>query len=295
MTARWRELARRGLVALMGGPTLVTGPGDGVVVERLAPLESRLLGETRTIDVYLPPSYTTETTRRYPVLYANDGQDMQAVDLIGALDSLQQSGRMAATIVVAIHATDRLQDYGTAYVPNAQGLGARADRYGQFLLMELMPLIERRYRVERGPAHTAIMGWSLGGLSAFDLAWRHPDRFGRVGVFSGSFWWRTDDRDPAAKQASRIMHRRVRETPGHPSLRLWFETGLRDEHADRDSDGVIDAVQDTEELVLELERKGYRRGRDMAHVTVEGSHDLSTWRRLLPEWLGWAFPAAPGD
>ncbi len=291
MTARWRELARRGLVALMGGPALAFGTRDRVVVERLAPFESRLLGETRTIDVYLPPGYATDSTRRYPVLYANDGQDMEAVNLVGALDSLQQSGRMAATIVVAIHATERVQDYGTAYLLNAQGLGARADRYGQFLFTELMPLIEHRYRVEPGPAHAAIMGWSLGGLSAFDLAWRHPDRFGRVGVFSGAFWWRTDDRDAAAKQASRIMHRRVRETPGHPSLRMWFETGLRDEHADRDGDGVIDAVQDTEELVIELERKGYRRGRDIVHLTVEGTHDLPTWKRLLPEWLVWAFPA----
>jgi enterochelin esterase-like enzyme len=156
-----------------------------------------------------------------------------------------------------------------------------------------MPLIEQRYRTARGPTHTAIMGWSLGGLSAFDLAWRHPDRFGRVGVFSGAFWWRTDDRNVAAKQASRIMHRRVRETPGNPALGMWFETGLRDEQADRDGDGVIDAVQDTEELVLELERKGYRRGRDMVHLTVEGTHDLPTWRRLLPEWLVWAFPPAP--
>lgn len=293
MLARWRDLARRGLVALMGGPTLALGPRDGVVIERLAPFESRLLGETRIIDVYLPNGYATDSTRSYPVLYANDGQDMEAVNLAGALDSLQQLGRMAPVIVVAIHATERVLDYGTAYVPNAQGLGTRADRYGEFLLTELMPLIERRYRTARGPVHTAIMGWSLGGLSAFDLAWRHPDRFGRVGVFSGAFWWRTDDRDVAAKQASRIMHRRVRETPGTPALSMWFETGLRDEHADRDGDGVIDAVQDTEELVIELERKGYRRGRDMVHLTVEGTHDLVTWRRLLPEWLVWAFPA-PG-
>lgn len=290
MLARWRDLARRGLVALMGGPTLALGSRDGVVVERLAPIESRLLGETRIIDVYLPNGYTTDSTRSYPVLYANDGQDMEAVNLAGSLDSLQQLGRMAPVIVVAIHATERVLDYGTAHVPNAQGLGTRADRYGQFVLTELMPLIEQRYRTARGPTHTAIMGWSLGGLSAFDLAWRHPDRFGRVGVFSGAFWWRTDDRNVAAKQASRIMHRRVRETPGNPALGMWFETGLRDEQADRDGDGVIDAVQDTEELVLELERKGYRRGRDMVHLTVEGTHDLPTWRRLLPEWLVWAFP-----
>lgn len=288
--ARWRELARRGLMALMGGPTMLFGARDQIVVERLPPLESRLLGEPRLIDVYLPRTYATDTLRSYPVLYANDGQDMKAVDLAGMLDTLQRSERMAPVIVVAIHATERVQDYGTAGIPNAQGLGARADRYNQFLLTEVMTLIEARYRIASGPASTAIMGWSLGGLSAFDLAWHHPERFGAVGVFSGAFWWRTDDRDVPAKQASRIMHRRVHETPGHPALRIWFETGLQDEASDRDGDGVIDAVQDTGELVAELEKKGFRPGRDVVHITVAGGHDLPTWKRLLPEWLVWAFP-----
>lgn len=291
--ARWRDFAQRSLSALMGNPTPVEVSRNGAraTVEHLPPFDSRLLGETRTIDVYLPRDYATENLLAYPVIYANDGQDMGAVDLAGTLGSLCDANRMTPVIIVAIHATERVRDYGTAYVPNAQGLGAGADIYGQFLAAELMPLVESRYRVGRGPSQTAIMGWSLGGLSAFDLAWRHPDLFGAVGVFSGAFWWRTDDGDVAARQASRIMHRRVRETPGHPMLRMWFESGQQDEGADRDGDGVIDAVQDTEELIAELERKGYRRGRDMVHLTVEGRHDLPTWQRLLPEWLSWAFPA----
>lgn len=287
--ARWRDLARRGLVALVGGQSLAVGTRDDVVVERLPPFESRLLGESRIVDVFLPRGYRDGDSASYPVLYANDGQDMEAVDLRGILDSLQRTGRMAPVIVVAIHATERVQDYGTAYLPNAQGLGARADRYGQFILSELATMIEARYRVAPGPA--AIMGWSLGGLSAFDLAWRHPERFGTVGVFSGAFWWRTDDSSVEAKQTSRIMHRRVRETPGHPALRMWFETGRQDEQDDRDRDGVIDAIQDTEELVVALERKGYRRGLDVVHLTIDGRHDLPTWKRILPEWLAWAFPA----
>jgi enterochelin esterase family protein len=293
--ARWRQLVRRGLLALMGGPTMVVGARAQVVVERLQPVESRLLNESRIIDVYLPRDYATDTLRTYPVLYANDGQDMEAVDLAGTLDRLQRTGRMAPIIVVAVHATLRVQDYGTACILNAQGLGARADRYGQFVLTEVMPLIDTRYRVASDPAGTAIMGWSLGGLSAFDLAWRQPARFGVVGVFSGSFWWRTDERDAAAKQASRIMHRRVRESMGRPALRMWFETGLQDETSDRDGDGAIDSVQDTGELVGELERKGYRPGVDVVHVTVNGSHDLPTWKRVLPEWLVWAFPGDPQE
>ena len=284
----WRERWRRGLVAL--GPALAFGARDQVEVERLPPFESRILGETRTIDVFLPRGYADGRNGSYPVLYVNDGQDMSTIDLRRILDSLQETGAMAPVLVVAVHATERVLDYGTAGIANAQGLGTRSERYQRFLLDELMPLIDVRYRVARGPATTAIMGWSLGGLSAFDLAWQHPDRVSAVGVFSGAFWWRTDDSSPAVKQASRIMHRRVRETTSHPAVRMWFETGRQDESADRDADGVIDAIQDTEELIAELSRKGYRRGVDMVHLTVEGGHELATWKRLLPEFLTWAYP-----
>ena len=85
-------------------------------------------------------------------------------------------------IVVAIHATrDRLQEYGTAGIPNARGLGKKARKYSFFVLDEVLPYINRRYRTLTGPVNTAIMGFSLGGLMAFDLAWNHPDVFGAVG------------------------------------------------------------------------------------------------------------------
>jgi len=286
--ASWRDRMRRSLVAL--GPALALGARDRVTVERLPPFESRILGETRTIDVFLPRGYQPGGATGYPVLYANDGQDMEAVDLAGALDSLQRIGAMRPLIVVAVHATQRNQDYGTAGVANTQGLGARAEPYQRFLVEELMPSISGRYRVVDDPRNTGLMGWSLGGLSAFDLGWRRSDRFGIVGAFSGAFWWRTDDGSPMTRQSSRIVHRRVWETHEPPRLRLWFETGMQDETADRDGDGVIDSIQDTEELVTELVLKGYRRGLDVVHLTVEGRHDLPTWRRLLPEFLAWAYP-----
>ncbi|MEO8635645.1 MAG: alpha/beta hydrolase-fold protein [Gemmatimonadales bacterium] len=285
----WRN-SRRVLTAAVSAPALALTGRDQVLVERLPPFESRVLGESRTIDVFLPRDYATATSASYPVLYANDGQDMQAVELAATLDSLQRIGAMRPVLVVAIHATARLQDYGTAGTPNAQGLGTRAALYERFLLEELMPAIEAHYRVAHGPTQTAVMGWSLGALSAMDLAWRHPDRVGSVGAFSGAFWWRTNDTDVAARQSSRIMHRLIRETAGHPPLRFWFETGLQDESADRDADGVIDAIQDTEELVLELTAHGYKRGPDLVHLTVTGRHDLPTWQRMLPEFLLWAFP-----
>ncbi|MDB6127016.1 MAG: putative esterase, partial [Verrucomicrobia bacterium] len=169
-----------------------------------------------------------------------------------------------------------------------------AANFQAFVAETVLPRLRRRYRVRHSPAHTAVMGASLGGLSAFDLAWNHPERFGIVGAFSASFWWRTDDTDAAAQQASRVAHLRVRNAPAMPALRLWFQTGTRDEASDRDGDGVIDAIQDTTELIDELVARGFCRGGDVTYREIPGGeHNPATWARALPEFLAWAFPPKP--
>ena len=87
------------------------------------------------------------------------------------------------------------------------------------------------------------------------------------------------------------MHRRVRDTEAPGCLRLWFEAGTHDEQEDRDNNGVIDAIQDTTELMDELELKGFRRGLDMIYVQVaQGEHNQRTWGFILPYFLRWTFP-----
>ncbi|NJM08249.1 esterase family protein [Candidatus Gracilibacteria bacterium] len=169
------------------------------------------------------------------------------------------------------------------------GLGGRASLYTRFVLEELVPYVQTQYHLLRGAHNRAIMGASLGGLSAFDIGWRHPEHFGTIGVFSGSFWWRSDDSSLAAKVSSRIAHALVRERRRHTKLRFWFEAGLYDETADRDGDGVIDAIQDTIELIDELVRGGYERGADLVYREVAGDHSPATWAEYLPEFLTWAF------
>jgi enterochelin esterase-like enzyme len=261
-------------------------PGE-ISVDTIRELRSQSLARVPAVRVFLPAGYAASNTR-YPVLFANDGQDVEAIGLLQAIDSLVKSGAMKPVIVVAISAGgDRLHNYGTAGQSNAQGLGAEAGAYERFLLNDLWPAVERRYRVLS--ADVAIMGWSLGGLSAFDIAWRNSERFRAVGVFSGAFWWRTDDTNAESRQASRIVHRTVRKSEGRPRLQVWLEAGRRDETADRDQNGVIDAIQDTRELIDALVARGLREGEDIQYLEVDGGHDLETWSRAMPRFLQWAF------
>lgn len=282
------------LLALMVGcaaPSAPTAPAPlHYSVVHLDSFPSLILDERRVVDVYLPPRYDSAGSTRYPVLYLNDGQDAPALGLLPTLDSLTARGRIPPLIVVALHANDqRLQDYGTAGTPNAQGFGARAHLYERFVLEEVMPWAASRYRLRTGRAHTAVAGSSLGGLAAFDLAWRRPDAFGTVGAMSGSFWWRTQDGTAEQRQASRVALAMVREATPLPRLRIWLETADGDETSDRDGNGVIDSIQDTGELVDALVARGYVKGKDVVHVTVTGGHDQGTWGKVLPGFLEFAF------
>jgi enterochelin esterase-like enzyme len=260
--------------------------------ERIESFPSRYLGTTRPIDVLLPLGYDQRSHERFGLLILNDGQELAALHLPTTLTHLQSEQRIAPLVVVAVHATrDRLIEYGTLGTPNCYGQGARAGGYRAFLRDELLPWLHARYRLSEGPATTAIAGLSLGGLAAFDLAWTHPEIFGAVGVLSGSFWWRSDNTSVATKIASRIMHRKIREAATNPPIRAWLQAGTHDETSDRDGDGVIDAIQDTTELIDAMVARGYTRGLDLAYREVPGGrHEPATWARVLPEFLLWLAP-----
>ncbi|MEI7556156.1 alpha/beta hydrolase-fold protein [Candidatus Chlorohelix sp.] len=245
------------------------------------------------VDIFLPPGYDSRPNENYKALYVNDGQDMGRLLMKETLEKLYRFHQIEPIIVVAIHAShDRVHDYGVVGIPDAHNRGSKAHEYEQFVLERLLLYMEQHYRIRKGAPNTAISGVSLGGLSAIDLAWRNPTLFGKVGVFSGSFWWRTDDTDWRTQQASRIMHKVVRESQKREGLKFWFQAGTADETSDRDGNGVIDAIQDTLELIDELELKGYRRGEEIVYVQVEGGkHDQETWGSVLPDFLKWAFAA----
>ncbi|HYC71624.1 MAG TPA: alpha/beta hydrolase-fold protein [Opitutaceae bacterium] len=260
--------------------------GDGTRMERLRGPGVRGL-EPRPVDLWLPPGF--ERRKPAPLLLMLDGQTAREWRLGAALELVAAQGG-PAPIVAAIPASPaRLDEYGTAGISDFAGRGRLAKLFQDYLVYEVLPAVREHCGLPADRHTTGIFGASMGGLSAFDTAWRHPDVLGVAGVFSGSLWWRTDDSNPVAQQASRIAHRRVRQTRKRPPLRLWFAAGTRDEASDRDGDGVIDAIQDTRELIGELAAKGFQEGRDVVYRQVEGGeHNEATWARALPEFLRWA-------
>jgi enterochelin esterase-like enzyme len=242
------------------------------------------------LTIILPPHYVP-TGPLLPVLYLNDGQDIPRLNLPHILDSLYAQQAIRPFVLVAMHANaDRIQEYGTAARADYMKRGSKAASYTDFVLTELMPYIQQHYRVSTDPAQTAIAGFSLGGLSAFDIGFHHPERFSRVGVFSGSFWWRSKKFSNAYDDdTDRIMHSLVRASPTKPQVRFWLQTGTHDETSDRNNNGIIDSIDDTLDIINELKKKGLS-SEDIRYVEVPGGeHNQRTWAEVMPDFLTWAF------
>jgi len=153
------------------------------------------LRNRRDVDIYLPDSYIDG--RRYPVIYMHDGQNLSDPSTAFAgtwgLDAVlgRLAERRIQPIVVGIQNTkDRLAEYSP--FPDPRHGGGDGDAYLSFLVDTVRPRIDKRYRTRTGPAHTAILGSSMGGLISL-YAWiRRPDIFGLAGVMSPSLWFARD-------------------------------------------------------------------------------------------------------
>jgi iron(III)-enterobactin esterase len=275
-------------------PSITATPYPPVNLEKFQ-LTSRFMnGIERTISVYLPGEYAQNPDRRYKVLYAFDGQELPMIAFEQYLNSLFSSHQVEPVLVVAVDALTgdlRHEELGAGPYLNVFGWGTLSDAFNKFMVNELIPKIDGKYRTRAGARNTGIMGWSLGGLSAFYLAWQYPDRFGTVGAFSPSFWWRMESKAGGELQA-RVIHKVVLNSAKRPDLRMWFEAGTLEEPiTDIDKNGVPDVIQDVQDLWKILEAKGYRDGVDMQYIEVAGgAHHITTWAKVLPDFLRFAFP-----
>lgn len=257
-----------------------------LTIQESIEIRSAFLERPVQIDCYLPP----DPPGAWGLLLINDGQDLEKMGFKKLLDDLYSQKRISPLLCVGIHAgPERKMEYGVAAMPDYAGRGARAALYTRFIIEELLPDLFQRYPAA-GLSQRAFAGWSLGALSAMDIVWSHPTIFSKAGLFSGSFWWRTKDQtDPGYNdKTDRIMHNLIRAGRYQPFLQFFFQCGTEDEKEDRNHNGVIDAIDDTQDLIKELIAKGYHPIKDLNYLEVPGGHhDLATWARVIPVFLEW--------
>ena len=264
------------------GAVPVTRPGVTGTVLRFADFPSAHV-PARTVDVWLPPGYAADTTRTYPALYLHDGQNQfdPATSFAGvdwgvdeALTTLLAVGAVEAPVVVAVWNTAyRRPEYmpqravarpdTVSYdIPGVGRVaGLRSDAYLRFLVTELKPFVDARFRTRRGAASTFTMGSSRGGLiSAYAVA-EYPDVFGAAACVS-THW-------PAVGGAAARWLPGALPAPGRH--RLYFDHGTE----------TLDAGYAPFQQAVDaaLEARGWTAGADVVSLAFPGAdHSERSWR-----------------
>ncbi|WP_316835461.1 alpha/beta hydrolase [Pedobacter nutrimenti] len=183
-------------------------------------LESKELGETRKINIYLPEDYKETDTTKYPVIYILDGgleEDFIHITGIVRYNTQPWVNRFPKSIVVGIENTNRRRDF-TFPVPDLDFLkkiGFKKEQYPQyggsslyinFLEKELQPFMDKHYRTSH---FNTIVGESLAGLLASEIYANHRNLFNNYMIIAPSLWWGNEvlvtKLKPAADQDSRHM------------------------------------------------------------------------------------------
>ena len=177
------------LIAMLAVAAMQDG-GQSVEIARSYRISSRVLNETRVIDVTLPASYGTDSTRRYPVLIVLDGDVEQQIAATTARFYAETS-QIPELIVVGVRNTNRGRDFTPALQPDFPAppevpVAGGADNFLDFVGDELVPYIDRHYRT--APLRV-LVGHSLGGLFAIYTVGHRPTLFTGYIVMEPSVWW----------------------------------------------------------------------------------------------------------
>ncbi|TAE69911.1 MAG: alpha/beta hydrolase [Bacteroidetes bacterium] len=225
--------------------------------------------QKRRIWIYLPPDYETSGNKRYPVLYMQDGQNLfdaassfageWAVD--NNLNALFERGESQGLIVIGIDNGSDTRTYEYCPHRNPKFGGGGGKLYLRFLVETLKPFIDQNYRTYADRDSTGIMGSSLGGLISFYAGIEFPKVFGKIGVFSPSFWFSPK----IYENAKKYMHKNY--------TKYYFLAGRQESS---------NLVEQTSEMYEIMKQRGIHEDQMRLIVCDDGQHSEWFWNREFP-------------
>ncbi len=172
-------------------------------------IQSKILNERRTLNIYLPPTYNKD--KAYPVLYLLDGSaNEDFLHIVGLVQFYNMQFQMPDFIVVGIANVDRKRDF--TFPTDAADLKKEFPTTGgsakfiNFIESELQPYIQSKYSTTETKF---IIGQSLGGLLATEILLKKPQLFTHYLIVSPSLWW---DNESLLKNAPALLEQNKNRT-----------------------------------------------------------------------------------
>ena len=167
-------------------------------------IESKILNETRTLNIYLPQNYHSQDSIEYSVIYLLDGSaNEDFLHIVGLLQFFELQFQSKPTIIVGISNVDRKRDFtfpttDTELKKDFPTTGG-SEKFIQFIKKELQPTIDKNYKTN---SDKIIIGQSLGGLLATEILLKHSSLFTSYIIVSPSLWW---DNESLLKKAPELI------------------------------------------------------------------------------------------
>lgn len=254
---------------------------------RLHKFRSRIFRNVRFLRVWLPPGYDDAGNQAqfYPVLYLNDGQNLfERSTAFGGVEwqadesaeRLIRAGAVPPMIIVGIDNTgkDRLREYMPHRSMHPVILRVSGRRYPDFLIKEVMPFVEKNYRVATSPESTGLGGSSLGALISLYTVILRPGVFGRLLIESPSLW-----------ASHRQIIKESREVRIWPE-RIFLAAGTAEAGNAERSRTVVDDVR---ELAAIMRRAVLSEKRLRLVIQDGANHSEAAWAGRFPEALLFLF------
>lgn len=227
------------------------------------------LNRSRKLMIYLPEGYE-KSSKRYPVLYMHDGQNIFDEHTSGygewgvdeSLDSLIKKGKKACIVVAIENGPRRLNEYNPFYFERfGEGEG---EAYVNFLTETLKPFIDSQYRTLVNKENTIIAGSSMGGLISYYACLKRPDVFGKAGIFSPAFWTADSIKIMTDSLGSKMK-----------GMYFFYMGGLEGERYLADMLGICDKLGRSSSAYL------------YTAIDAEGLHNEKAWRKWFAEFYQW--------
>jgi len=226
-------------------------------------LPSALLGEEKTIKVWLPPGYDN-SEKSYPLLLVNDGEAwLERGQLTRALEHRAAQGHPTPVV---------------AFIPPSpqwwtEAGGSRTAQYARMQVEELLPSLDDRYRLMTAASERAVMGNRFYGFSAAYAALKYPQVFGAAAIQSVYLGL-------GAKDELELMI----QAKSNPNLRLYIDWNQFEE---RSVDTDFDNGEDSDRLAKLFKAQGYRSEGGL----MRDSYGWGGWRNRSARLLAVLFPA----
>ncbi len=244
---------------------------------RIENFHSGYLDNKRELFVYLPPGYHHDKSKRYPVLYMHDGQNIFHPAFNGyswnvhvAVDQLIADQIIEEIIVVGIPnmGQERADEFthdmeGILHQADKVPIRPRGERYEQFIIDEVKPYIDAVFRTKTEPEHTALMGSSRGGQVTYHIGLRRPDVFSMLGIVSPYFYCV----DPTTQEEVPMYHSFAAK---QPIAKIWMDLGS--------SEGLLVMEKHVREVAEKLLNLGYEADDELVYLyEPEAAHVEKDW------------------